>query len=360
MSIALDLARASYRGISLYSPDRTPCAIDLSDNTNLWGVPPGAARAVREAFASSITRYPPLYATALKEALAGYLGVPGDMIVTGCGSDDVLDSAIRAFAEPGDMIAFPDPSFAMIPIFARMNGLETAPIPLEDGRDIDADAMLATQARIIYLCSPNNPTSTALDISAIERIVERAPGLVILDEAYAEFATRNGLSLLERSERLLITRTMSKAFGLAGLRIGYAAGAPALVAEVEKSRGPYKVNALAERAAMTALGEDLPWVRDRVAELQANRARLAAELTALGLEPMESSANFCFVPTSRADELARGLRTGGIAVRPFTDLPSSIARFHDTSGAALRITVGPWEMMEPLLDVLATLTGIRR
>ncbi len=355
MSVALELARASYRGISLYAPDRTPCAIDLSDNTNLWGVPPGAARAVRETLGSSITSYPPPYTSDLKNMLASYLGVSSNMIVTGCGSDDVLDSAIRAFAEPGDTIAFPDPSFAMIPIFARMNGLETAPVPLVDGRDIDAGAMLATRARIIYLCSPNNPTSTAFDVSAIERIVERAPGLVILDEAYAEFAARNGLALLEHRDRLLITRTMSKAFGLAGLRIGYATGAPALVAEVEKSRGPYKVNALAERAATTALAEDLPWVRKHVTELQANRARLAAELAAIGLEPLESAANFLFVPAARASELARGLRDRGIAVRPFTDLPRSIARFNDASGAALRITVGPWEMMEPLLAALATL-----
>ena len=117
-SSALDLARAAYRDIELYAPNREPCAVDLSDNTNLWGVPPAAERAVREAGAAAFTRYPSLYAPALKGALAAYLGVEPGMIVTGCGSDDVLDSAIRAFAEPGERVAYPEPSFAMVPIFA--------------------------------------------------------------------------------------------------------------------------------------------------------------------------------------------------------------------------------------------------
>src|SRR5215208_1390820 len=254
---ALDVAREAYRAISLYAPNREPCAVDLSDNTNLWGVPPAAERAVREAALASFTRYPSLYAPALKGAMAAYLGVEPGMIVTGCGSDDVLDSAIRAFAEPGERVAVPEP---FTPTF-----------------DLDADAMLATGARVIYLCSPNNPTGNAMSRAAIERVVERAPGVVILDEAYAEFAGANCLELLARSERLLVVRTMSKAFGLAGLRVGYAAGAPALVAEVEKSRGPYKVHALAERAAAAALedAESMRWVADRIADVRANRARLA-------------------------------------------------------------------------------------
>src|SRR5215216_79328 len=257
---SLDVAREAYRGISLYAPNREPCAVDLSDNTNLWGVPPAAERAVREAALASFTRYPSLYAPALKGAMASYLGVEPEMVVTGCGSDDVLDSAIRAFAEPGDRVAHPEPSFAMVPIFSRMNALEPVAVPLTPSFDLDADAMLATGARVVYLCSPNNPTGNAMSRAAIERVVERAPGVVILDEAYAEFAGANCLDLLARSERLLIVRTMSKAFGLAGLRVGYAAGAPALVAEVEKSRGPYKVHALAERAALAALTDDAAWV----------------------------------------------------------------------------------------------------
>ena len=349
---ALQLARETYRAISLYAPDRAPCRIDLSDNTNTWGVAPAVEEAIRHAAIASVTRYPNLYAAALKEALGRYLGVAADRIVTGCGSDDVLDSAIRAFAEPGDAIVYPDPSFAMIPIFARMNGLRPIPVRLTDSLDLDADAMLDAGARIIYVCSPNNPTAGSMSRAAVERIVERAPGIVIIDEAYAEFASGHFLDLLAGSERVLVARTMSKAFGLAGLRVGYAAGAPALVAEVEKSRGPYKVSALAERAALAALGEGLPWAQSHVGEAIANRERLAEALRSRGLSPLPSAANFVLVPVARANERAKRMRALGVAVRPFEGLPPLGGRLAATGGSALRISVGPWAMIEAALDAL--------
>ena len=344
MSRAVDLARAAYRDIELYAPNRAPCAVDLSDNTNLWGVPPAAERALREAAVATVTRYPSLYAPSLKDALAAYLGVAADAIVTGCGSDDVLDSAIRAFAEPGARVAVPDPSFAMIPIFARMNGLEPVLVPLVGGTALDADAMLATGARVIYLCSPNNPTGGLLDADAMRRVVREAPGVVIVDEAYAEFAERNALDLAGESDRVLVCRTMSKAFGLAGLRVGYMIGAPALVAEVEKSRGPYKVNALAERVAHAALTEDMEWVRARAAEAVENRERLADALRARGLAPLPSQSNFVLVPIDGAAGVGARMRALGVAARPFPALAGI--------GDAIRISVGPWHMMETCLAAL--------
>jgi len=351
-SNALDLARASYRAIALYAPDRAPCTVDLSDNTNCWGIPPAAERALRDAALSTVTRYPNLYAAALKEALGTYIGVERGMLVTGCGSDDVLDSAIRAFAEPGDAIAYPDPSFAMIPIFARMNGLVPMPVPLTESLDADADAMLATGARIIYLCSPNNPTGESLTRATIDRVVRDAPGVVIIDEAYAEFATADCRDLLRSSDRVLLTRTMSKAFGLAGLRVGYAAGSPALVSAVEKSRGPYKVSALAERVSLAALGEGMPWVREHVNEAIGNRARLVQSLDERGLTALPSEANFVLVPVARAGERARAMRARGVAVRPFDALPGVTAALRATDGSALRISIGPWPMIEAMLAAL--------
>ena len=345
----LELARASYRAISLYAPDRSPCAVDLSDNTNTWGVAPAVERAIRDAALSSVTRYPNLYAASLKDALARYAGVAADMVVTGCGSDDVLDSAIRAFAEPGDRIAFPDPSFAMIPIFARMNGLEPVAVRLTPALDADADAMLASGARIIYLCSPNNPTGNAMSRAAIEQIVSSATGIVIIDEAYAEFAGADCLDLARSSDRVLVTRTMSKAFGLAGLRVGYAVGAPSLVAEVEKSRGPYKVSALAERAALAALGEGLGWAQAHVREAIANRERLVAELARRAISTLPSAANFILAAVPDALDRAKRMRALGVAVRPFEGLPPLTASLRDTKGSALRISVGPWPMIESVL-----------
>lgn len=346
-------ARASYADLALYAPDRRPCAVDLSDNTNLWGAPPAAERAIREAAGDAIARYPELYAQSLKEALASYVGVDASSIVTGCGSDDVLDSAIRAFAEPGGDIALPDPTFPMIPAFARMNGLTPVPVPLSATYDADVDNLLETDPAIVYLCSPNNPTGTTLTRATIERVVARATGLVIIDEAYAEFAGGGLVDVAMPSGRVLVTRTMSKAFGLAGLRIGYAIGAPDLVAAVEKSRGPYKVSAIAARAALAALGDGLAWVRAHVDEVIAVRARFTGALVALGLTPLPSRANFVLAPVAHAGAIAAQLRARGVAVRPFENLaPLPGTPLAATRGSAIRITLGPWPLLDRALGAL--------
>lgn len=345
MTTSLDIARAAYREVPLYSVESAPCAVDLSDNTNLWGSPPAAARVLIDLVDGSLARYPSAYSSELKDALADYARVDATCIGTGCGSDDILDSAIRALAEPGDRIAFCAPTFAMIPLFARLNGVEPIAIPMTTSWDIDPDALIKTDARIIYVCSPNNPTGTVASRSAIERLIASARGFVILDEAYAEFAGTSCLDLARHNDRVLVVRTMSKAFGLAGLRVGYAVGAPALVAEVEKSRGPYKVSTVAERAAVAALGHDQKWVTARVEDARASREKLTTSLRALGLIPLPSHANFVFVPVPDAPALAKRMRESGIAVRAFQGLP--------LVGDALRITAGPDPMMEEALDALA-------
>jgi histidinol-phosphate aminotransferase len=344
VTTSLELARAAYRDVSIYTVEQAPCAVDLSDNTNLWGAPPAAMQALRELADGSCTRYPSAYASALKGALAAYAGVDASQVVTGCGSDDILDSAIRAFAEPGDRLAFCAPTFAMIPIFARLNGVEPVAASMTSGWDIDPDTLATTDARIIYVCSPNNPTGTTASRAALERVIANATGVVILDAAYAEFAEEDYVDLAAASERVLIVRTMSKAFGLAGLRVGYAVGAPALVAEVEKSRGPYKVSLAAERAALAALAHDRAWVAERVADTRTSRDHLAESLRTLGLAPLPSRANFVLVPVPGAAAIARRMREGGVAVRAFERVPSI--------GDALRITAGPAPMMQRALATL--------
>jgi histidinol-phosphate aminotransferase len=344
MSTSLELARASYREIALYAVESAPCDVDVSDNTNLWGAPPAAIRALSDLASGGFTRYPSAYATELKQAIAAYADVDVARIVTGCGSDDILDSAIRAFAEPGDRLAFCAPTFAMIPIFARLNGVEAVTLPVTASWDIDADALARADARIIYVCSPNNPTGTVASRASLERLIANTSGIIILDEAYAEFADDSRIDLATVSDRVLVVRTMSKAFGLAGLRVGYAVGTPALAAEVEKSRGPYKVSVAAERTAVAVLTQDRAWVTDRVAEARVARSRLAESLRVLGLNPLPSQANFLLVPVPRAIALARRLRELGVAVRAFEALPGV--------GDALRITAGPAPMMDRLLTAL--------
>jgi histidinol-phosphate aminotransferase len=340
----IDLARESYRDIALYSPPSGPVGIDVSDNTNLWGAPPAALLALATIGQDEVTRYPVAFEPALSAALAGYVGVSPSMIACGCGSDDLLDCAIRAFAEPGEVLCTPDPSFGMIPVFARTNGLSPVSVPLTSSFDVDADAMVETDARIIYLCSPNNPTGGAISRSIVERIVESARGLVIIDQAYLEFGGESYVDLASTGRPVLITRTMSKAFGLAGLRVGYGIGSPELITEVLKARGPYKVSALAERAALAALGNDRAWVVDRANDVITNRARFRAELSARGIASLESSANFVLVPLADCTATAQRLERAGIRVRALPGLA--------VIGDAIRVAIGPWDMMQQCVDAL--------
>jgi histidinol-phosphate aminotransferase len=337
-------ARVGYRDIPLYSTPRERCAVDLSDNTNLWGTPPSALRTVRATAEETVTRYPVAFEPALREALATYAGVSPDMIVAGCGSDDVLDSAIRAYGEPGEALCLPAPSFSMIPVFARTSGLVPIEVPLTTRLDADAEAMLETGARITYLCSPNNPTGEAFSRRTVERIVERAAGLVIIDQAYSDFGGDCFTDLASAGRPVLVTRTLSKAFGLAGLRVGYGIGSPELVREIMKARGPYKVNALAERAAIAALENDQRWVSDHVAEAVANRSRFRQELALRGITSLRSEANFVLVPVKDCAAVSSELRSRGIGVRALPALPGI--------GDALRIGIGPWDMMQRCLDAL--------
>ena len=356
------MALRSVQTLTCYDSDDAGGALDVSDNINLWGAPPAALRTLTEGASAAFNSYPSTYSAQLRDAILRYLGEStaedfddGIGVVTGCGSDDVLDAAMRAFGEAGDEIAFAAPTFAMIPIFARLNNLEAVAMPMTSTYDVDAEQLVDQRAKITYLCTPNNPTGTALSRQAVEYVAERAVGIVIIDEAYAEFAPEQFAGLAARHEHVLVTRTFSKAFGLAGLRVGYGVGSERLIDLVTRARGPYKVNALAEAAALAALDSGpgaVDWVMDRAAEAVEVRERMSSELRALGFEPLPSAANFLFVPTPRALELARALRERGVLVRAFTGLPLDIAALSASGGNGIRIGLGPWAMMQTVLTSL--------
>uniref|UniRef100_A0A832MN16 Histidinol-phosphate aminotransferase family protein n=1 Tax=Eiseniibacteriota bacterium TaxID=2212470 RepID=A0A832MN16_UNCEI len=323
-------------------PGAAPVA-DLSDNTNLFGVPPAAARALAGA-ADLAPRYPSPQADRLRAALAAYAGVPAECVVTGCGSDDVLDCAFRAFGAPGDRVAHAAPTFSMIPLLAEANRLRPRAVPLAPGGDHDADALLASGARIVYLCSPNNPTGGAASAGTLARVAERAPGLVVVDRAYAEFEAGGEAPALPVRAGVLEVRTLSKAFGLAGLRVGWGVSDPATVRALERVRGPYKVGSIAERAAVAALEEDRAWMAATARAALASRARLAAGLAALGRAPLPSQANFVLVPVPDAEACAAALARRGVRVRPFARLAGI--------GDAIRVTAGPDPAVAALLAAL--------
>lgn len=358
--------REVYRGIGGYqrpgaeTDGTASCAVNLSDNTNLFGPSPAVADLLGNCPPALITRYPSVYADRLKRAIVDRFGVAPDNVTTGCGSDDVIDSAVRAFCEPGATLTYPWPTFGVVPMFARINAVQPLAVPLGPDFALDADALIAKRAELTYLCRPNNPTGTPFDRAAVERICRDAAGVVLIDEAYADFADAASdsgvggddfVGFAVASTRTIVLRTFSKAYGLAGLRAGFAIGPAELIREIEKSRGPYKINALAEAAATAVLEQDGAWVRKRIDTVRENRGRLAIELARLGLVPLPSAANFLLVPlpdwAGTALDLGARLAAEGVAVRPFPALPRV--------GDCIRVTIGPWPMLQTFIDALARL-----
>ncbi len=338
--------RAAYRDLAVYRNDAVPVEVDLGDNTNQFGTAPSALATVRE-WTDDPSRYPTLTTAPLRQAIAEWLGVEPGQVLAGCGSNDLIDSTMRAFVDPGSTVAFAAPTFVMTAHFARANSLRPVPVQVRPDFQPDVDAMLATGAPLIYLASPNNPAATLTEAGALDRLLDRAPGLVILDEAYAEFAGVSRVGEAARRGNVLVTRTFSKAWGLAGLRVGYAVGSAALIEELEKARGPYKVNALAERAATAAVRHDRAWLAGIVAQVLEARAWLVGALRDLGLAPLESAANFVGLPVPDAPAAARHLAARGLGVRAFRNLPHV--------GDLLRITVGPIPVMERVARALGEL-----
>ena len=339
--------RPEYADLTPYAAERAadpPAPLDLSDNTSRFGTAPAAWRAFGACDGEVVARYPS-QEIELRAALARHAGVPPACVTVGCGSDDLLDATFRALVAPGGHVAFGVPTFSMVPRFARANGLETIEIPPRGDGSLDVDALLASDADLVYVASPDNPTGRVHGPDALRHLIARARGIVVLDHAYVEFGGDDFTPEVSRHDHLVVTRTMSKAFGLAGLRVGWAVADSRLIGEIDKARGPFMVSAPAERAALAALDADVPWMRERVAEAREARDRLAAALVALGFAPLPSGANFLLVPVGAAALAAAELHARGVAVRAFTALPGV--------GDALRITVAPWPEMEPLLAAWA-------
>lgn len=339
--------REAYRPLVPYAPDRRPIEVDLSDNTNRWGTHPAAMEQIRRAPVDALTRYPSVYADALRNAVATRFNVPIESVATGCGSDDLLDSTFRAAGEPGERVAFATPTFSMVETFARMNGMEPVALPWLPGAPPEPEALLESGPALVYVCRPNNPTGEVVPRRWVERLLEAGGNdgpVVLLDEAYADFHGEDFLAIAPGTSRLLVVRTLSKSYGLAGLRVAFAVGAPEVIRQVEISRGPYKVNHLAERAAVAALEDREGWVPRIIEEVRRNREWLERQVAERGYRPLPSGANFILLPVADAGATVAALRERGVAVRPFPTLPGL--------GDGIRVSIGPMNELERFLQAL--------
>lgn len=319
--------RETLRGVEPYGAPQLDVPVALNVNENPY--PPGdavvddIAKAVADA-ARALNRYPDREAVTLRSALAAYLGggLRLEQVWAANGSNEIMQQLLQAFGGPGRTALSFAPTYSMYPEYARNTDTTWATAPRRDDFTIDPAEAVAelqrVQPAVVLLASPNNPTGTALSLEVVEAICAAAPGVVVVDEAYAEFRrpdTPSALTLLPTHPRLAVTRTMSKAFALAGARVGYVAADPALVDALRLVRLPYHLSAVTQATAVAALGhaEEL---LGRVAELRGERDRLVEWLRGRGLLVAESDANFVLFGRLRDRHAVwQGLLDRGVLIR---------------------------------------------
>ena len=283
-------------------------AIKLASNENPYPPAPSVVEAIIAA-ASNVNRYPDHLAVEMRTAIARWIGVEPEQVTAGCGSVGLLRQICMAYVDPGDEVVYPWLSFEAYPISVVTMGGTPVTVPLVDNAfDMDAVAEAVTDAtKMVLLATPNNPTGTAISVSAIrtllERIVERTSNevMVVIDEAYREFADPAlgdpVTELLPDHRNVVVFRTFSKAYGLAGLRSGYAIAHPDVIVDLDKLLLPFTNNRLAQAAVMAAIAAS-DEIQPKIDDLIAERSRLVAELTAAGWKLPDAQANFVYLPSA--------------------------------------------------------------
>ncbi|WP_405881150.1 histidinol-phosphate transaminase [Streptomyces sp. NBC_01136] len=339
--------RAELEGIPTYKPGK-PAAVGavaykLSSNENPYPPLPGVIESVSAA-AGSFNRYPDMACTGLMDELSDRFGVPLSHLATGTGSVGVAQQLVQATSGPGDEVMYAWRSFEAYPIITQISGARAVQVPLTPGEVHDLDAMadaITDRTRLIFVCNPNNPTGTVVRRAELERFLDRVPGdvLVVLDEAYREFIRAaegeggevpDGVAIYRDRPNVCVLRTFSKAYGLAGLRVGFAIAHEPVAAALRKTAVPFGVSQLAQDAAVASLrAEDE--LLGRVGTLVSERTRVVESLRGQGWTVPETQANFVWLRLGeRTLDFAAHCEQAGVVVRPF-------------AGEGVRVTIGETE-----------------
>ncbi|HWC33398.1 MAG TPA: histidinol-phosphate transaminase [Mycobacteriales bacterium] len=313
---------------------KAPGAVVLASNESPYGLLPAVAATI-DGLTDGVSRYPDMTSAALLDAIAAHHGVTADRVAVGAGSVEVVGQIASAVLDAGDEVVFGWRAFEAYPIITTVAGGTAVKVPLRDEvHDIDAMAAAVTpRTRLVIVCNPNNPTGTAVGGSELKEFVDRVPEdvLVVIDEAYHHYADPDVVpdALVAFGDRpnVVVTRTFSKAFALAGLRVGYCIGATDVVAAVRKTQVPFSVSGLAQQCAIAALGDEVE-VRRRAALTVAERARVTEALHSSGYDVPLSQANFVWLPLGeQATAFAEHCASDNVLVRPF-------------AGEGVRVTIG--------------------
>lgn len=347
--------RAAVASLPAYVPGaRIPDGVHaykVSSNENPYPPLPSVVDSIATA-ASAINRYPDMGNTDISDAMSTYLTtdthtVTPEQLVFGTGSVAVLGHILQAFVDAGDDVVYPWRSFEAYPIITAVSGGRSVHVPLTPDHRLDLDAMaeaITERTRVVLVCTPNNPTGTAVTHSQVLRFMAKVPSdvLVVLDEAYLEFVRKDdaldALAIAEQYPNVVLLRTFSKAYGLAGLRVGYCIAHPDVAAAIRAASTPFGVNLIAQAAVVASLAA-VDELNERVEALVTERTRVWTALRGMGWEIPPSQANFVWFPTgARTVDLATDARQQGLLVRPF-------------AGEGMRVTIGEPEANDLLLKL---------
>lgn len=338
-----------YRALEPYTPGEQPQDmqyVKLNTNESPFPTSPKAVAAAAEA-AERLRLYSDPECRALMKAFCAFSGLRSDEVLFTNGSDEVLNFAFMAFCDGTRGAVFPDITYGFYPVFAQLNGVPYTELPLREDFTIDVDAYCGV-GRTVFIANPNAPTGIALRRAEIERILKSNPdNVVVVDEAYVDFGAESCLSLIREYDNLLVAQTFSKSRSMAGARLGFGAGNPELIRDlntIKYSTNPYNINSMTMAAAIGVL-DDEAYTRENCRKIQENRAFTVDALRNMGFTVPDSLANFIFAKHSAVDgeTIYRELKARGVLVRHFTK--PSIRDYN-------RVTIGTREQMQIFLDTL--------
>jgi histidinol-phosphate aminotransferase len=344
--------RENIEKLEPYTPGEQPSdpkVIKLNTNENPYPPSPKVMAAIAAITPEQLRRYPHPLGNQFRDIAAGIFGVTRENVICGNGMDDLLNMSVRAFSGPEAALVYPKPTYTLYAVLANIQASMVREVPFPPDFSLPIDGLVAARGRVTYVANPNAPTGTLVPVEDLGRLADRLDGVLCIDEAYVDFARQDCMSLARTRKNVLVMRTLSKGYSLAGLRFGFAVGDKDLIAGLMKVKDSYNVDAVAIAAATAALA-DQPYRETTRQKVIAERKRLAAALERLGMPALPSESNFLFALARRtsARELYESLKARGILVRYF-NIPGVSDR--------LRITVGTPEQNDALITALTQLCG---
>lgn len=347
------LFRPNVAAMTGYVPGEQPkpgtSIIKLNTNENPYPPSPKALEVLHHLDSEWLRRYPDPYANAFRQAVQEALDVPADWVIVGNGSDEILNVVIRACADDNRTVAYPMPTYVLYRTLAEIQPAQSVEIPYGDGFELPIDALLAENAAVTFIASPNSPSGHVIHNDQLRRLAAGLSGVLVIDEAYVDFADETALPLIHEFDNVIVIRTLSKGYSLAGLRLGFGMAQPSLLSGLFKVKDSYNIDAIATLVGSAAM-RDQDYKNDCAEKVKISRAKLFTALQDLGFDVLPSQTNFLLArpPQGNAAEIQQFLKDQGLLVRYFKQ-PGLDDK--------LRITVGTEDQNQRLLELLRQFLG---